>query len=162
MVHNGVLQDFQKLKRELILKISPRLFPLISGTTDSELMFYLALTFGLEEAPKKAIANMVKYIEEVATRYEIEFPVQMTLGISNGESIFGFRYSTIGKSRSLFHSVAIDSIKDIAPNVNRFSNDARALVSEPLGRIREAWVEVPESSYVMIEKGKILLEEFNF
>ncbi|NER53077.1 MAG: class II glutamine amidotransferase [Symploca sp. SIO1A3] len=47
LVHNGVIDNFQQIKRELVLAIAPELYPAIEGTTDSEIMFYLALTFGL-------------------------------------------------------------------------------------------------------------------
>ena len=39
------------IKRDLAMGVTPELYPLILGTTDSELMFYLALTFGLEDSP---------------------------------------------------------------------------------------------------------------
>ena len=47
-VHNGFIDDFARLRRELLLAVDPELFPNIQGTTDSELMFHLALTFGLD------------------------------------------------------------------------------------------------------------------
>ena len=50
-MHNGLIRDFQRVKRELALAVEDSLYPCIEGTTDSELMFYLALSFGLEEDP---------------------------------------------------------------------------------------------------------------
>src|SRR5690242_21116529 len=44
-VHNGLIRDFERLRRDLMLAIAPELFPAIVGSTDSEVMFYLALTF---------------------------------------------------------------------------------------------------------------------
>jgi len=38
-VHNGAIRDFPALKRELILAVDPELYPFISGSTDSEVMF---------------------------------------------------------------------------------------------------------------------------
>ena len=40
-----------RLKRDLALAVDPELFPDIEGSTDSELFFYLALTFGLRGGP---------------------------------------------------------------------------------------------------------------
>ena len=48
-----------RVKRELMLAVDPSLYPSIEGTTDSEVMFYLALTFGLEDDPAAAVARMV-------------------------------------------------------------------------------------------------------
>ena len=46
-VHNGEIREFDTLHRDLAFAVAPALFPNIRGTTDSELMFLLALTFGL-------------------------------------------------------------------------------------------------------------------
>ena len=48
-VHNGYIGDFWRLRRELLLQVDPVLFRGIEGSTDSEVMFYLGLTFGLSE-----------------------------------------------------------------------------------------------------------------
>ena len=50
-VHNGVINGFEEMRRELILAVAPELFAGIKGSTDSEVLFHLALTFGLEEDP---------------------------------------------------------------------------------------------------------------
>ena len=84
----------------------------------------------------------------------------MTLGISDGESLFAFRYSTEGDSRSLYHSASRDATMEIAPDAGRFSRDARAIVSEPLDDLEAEWVAVPEASFVTITKGKITCESF--
>ena len=53
-MHNGVIRDFHKLKRDLVLAIDPELYPFVEGSTDSETLFYLAETFGLEEDAPQA------------------------------------------------------------------------------------------------------------
>src|SRR3954469_16142338 len=45
--HNGSTDPPPELRRELVLAVDPSLFGAIDGTTDSQLMFFLALTFGL-------------------------------------------------------------------------------------------------------------------
>src|SRR3954452_15257539 len=50
-MHNGALAGFQAVRRDLTLAVAPGLFPHIEGSTDSELFFHLALTFGLEADP---------------------------------------------------------------------------------------------------------------
>ena len=47
-VHNGVVGDFRALRRDLMLLVDPALFPDIQGATDTEVVFHLALTHGLE------------------------------------------------------------------------------------------------------------------
>jgi glutamine amidotransferase len=50
-VHNGLMRDFSKVKRDLALAEEPRLYSLLVATTDPELIFFLALTLDLEENP---------------------------------------------------------------------------------------------------------------
>jgi predicted glutamine amidotransferase len=64
-VHNGSIEDFARLKRDLVLAIDSALYPAIAGTTDSEVMFYLALTFGLEGDPVSAVERMLGLVERV-------------------------------------------------------------------------------------------------
>src|SRR3954471_11556924 len=47
-MHNGYLNELHKVKRDLILAVDPSLYPEILGQTDTEILFYLALTFGLQ------------------------------------------------------------------------------------------------------------------
>lgn len=159
-VHNGHINEFEKLRRDLAFAISPPLFPLIHGTTDSELMFLLALSFGMEGDVQAGIARMVGLVEHVAEQHDVKDAMQMTLGISNGESLFAVRYSTEGESRSLFHSADRDATMEIAPEVGRFSRDARAIVSEPLSDLEAAWIAVPEASFLTITKGNVACESF--
>ncbi len=53
-MHNGAINEFHQMRRDLALAVDPRLFLEMEGSTDSEMMFYLALTFGLEEDPPGA------------------------------------------------------------------------------------------------------------
>ena len=52
-MHNGFLAGFAKMKRDLMFAVDPSLYPRILGTTDSEVLFYLALTFGLQRRPDR-------------------------------------------------------------------------------------------------------------
>ena len=65
-VHNGFLADYERVHRELLLAVDPKLFDNIDGTTDSELMFHLALTFGLDAEPLPALERMAGFIEKWA------------------------------------------------------------------------------------------------
>lgn len=159
-VHNGLIGGYEKLHRDLAFAVSPALFPLISGTTDSELMFMLALSFGMEGDVKIGISRMAGLVEQVAETHGVENALQMTLGISDGESLYAVRYSTEGKSRSLFHSASRDATAEIAPDAGRFSRGARAIVSEPLSNLEADWVPVPEASFLRITGGKISCEPF--
>lgn len=156
--HNGEIRDFPKLKRDLMLHVAPDLFPAISGSTDSEIMFFLALTCGLRDDPIGAIERMIGFIEEVARKHRVTSPLQMTLAIMDGRTLYAFRYSSAGKAHSLYHNASIATLRKQFPGVDVFADDAWAVVSEPLGRpetVRKIWVEVPEASAVVIAGGKL-------
>ena len=159
-MHNGKIRDFEKMRRELAFAVAPELYNCMFGTTDSELMFHLALTFGLEEDVVAAVETMVGFVETVGHDNGIENPMQMTLGISDGTRLYAFRYSTEGKSRTLFHSISVDALRQIHPALDLFSSDARMIVSEPLGDLIDSWVAIPEASVSIVERGEITTREF--
>lgn len=162
-MHNGLIKDFPRIKRELALAVEPELFPHMEGTTDSEMMFYLALSLGLRSDPPKAVARMVGHVERVAAEHGIADPVQMTVATSDGARVWAFRYSTQRKSRSLFYSREIDALRALYPEnptFQRLSEETRIIVSEPLGDLPGAWQEAPESAYGIVQPGEDRIAAF--
>ena len=78
-MHNGVLAGFRDVKRELTFAVDPSLYPDIQGTTDSEVLFHLALTFGLAEDPVKGMTKAVEMVEAVGRDHGVTFPMQGTV-----------------------------------------------------------------------------------
>ncbi|HXV61987.1 MAG TPA: class II glutamine amidotransferase [Vicinamibacteria bacterium] len=160
-VHNGEIQEIEKLRRELLFRVDPRLFSNISGTTDSEVMFFLALTFGLESDPVGAVQAMAGFVEEVARKIGVSDPLWMTLGFSDGEKLYAVRYATDGDAPTLYHSRAMEDLYELNPALrDRFSADARAIVSEPPGEAASGWTEIPQSSVAIVERGEIVYRPF--
>jgi predicted glutamine amidotransferase len=162
-MHNGSITRFQDVKRELMLAVDPSLYPNVDGSTDSETFFFLALTLGLEDDPPAAVERAVGVIERIGHDNGIDHPIQMTVPTSDGHRLWGFRYSSEGKSRSLFYSTAVDTLREQYPDNPMFhelSDETRIVVSEPLGDLAGAWNEVPESSYGVIQEGEDELHPF--
>ena len=92
-VHNGLVREFPRVKRELALAVDESLYAFIEGSTDSELLFYLALTLGLEDDPPRAIGRMVGLVEDMGHRHGVEHPLQMTIATTEGRTCgrFGIR-----------------------------------------------------------------------
>jgi glutamine amidotransferase len=152
-MHNGLIREFPTVKRDLAMAVEPSLFPLIEGATDSELFFFLALTFGLEQDPRAAVAAAVGLIEDVGRRHGIEQPIQMTVATTDGDTTWAFRYSSERQSRSLFHSTDVATLRVQYPEnplLHDLADNARLVVSEPLGDLRGAWREVPEATCVVV------------
>ncbi|KAB7743026.1 class II glutamine amidotransferase [Nostocoides sp. F2B08] len=163
-MHNGVLSGFPLMKRDLAMQVDPALFHLIEGSTDSEMLFFLALTYGLSEDPPAAVSRAVGLVEATGRRHGIAEPVQMTVATTDGVTTWAFRYSTERRSRSLFHSTDVSTLRHQYPDhpaLHDLSDDARLVVSEPLGDLQGAWNEVPESSCLTVDGASENLRPFS-
>jgi glutamine amidotransferase len=155
-VHNGEIHGIEKIRRELLFAVAPELFPHINGTTDSEVMFYLMLSFGLEQDPIGAAEKMAGFVEAAARKTGVKDPLWMTLGYTDGETLYAVRYATDGDAPTLFHSREMDDLYKINPALRRvFASDARAVVSEPLGNLAAAWTEIPQSTALVVRSSGV-------
>jgi glutamine amidotransferase len=163
-MHNGLIRDFARLRRELLLAVDESLYPEIEGTTDSEAMFFLALTFGLEDDPVGAVERMVGFVEETARKHGVEDPLQMTIATADGKTIWAFRYASAGEPRSLWFSTRADQLKAAHPDIAELaalSDETRVVVSEPLGDLEGAWNEVPPAHVGIVQPGEDELRPFS-
>lgn len=162
-VHNGLIHDWLTVKRDLVLQVAPTLYPEIEGTTDSEVLFFLALTLGLEEDPPRAVERAIGLVEEIGRRHGVEYPFQGTIATTDGERLWAFRYSSEGKSRSLYFSTAYDTLKAMYPDDPRlddYDEESRIVVSEPLGDVPGVWNPVPEATWGVVQPGPDELGSF--
>jgi predicted glutamine amidotransferase len=156
-VHNGGIEGFQQIKRELLLAVDPELFANIQGSTDSEVLFHLALTFGLVEDPVRGLERAIGFAERVASERGIEYPVQASIGVSDGDSLWAVRYSTERNSRTLFASTDVRALRALYPHhpqIQRLRDEDHLIVSEPIALLPGGWHKVPESSIVLIRGGQ--------
>ena len=152
-VHNGYIDQFDTVHRELLMAVRPDLFPNIRGTTDSELMFHLALGFGLPDDPIGSVARMAGLVEAVGNAAGVAQPLQMTLGITDGLTLYAVRYASGPVVNTLYVSADVDSVRMLYPEQERlqhFSDDARVVVSEPLVELPGLWQEVPPSTVLTV------------
>ncbi|WP_037408851.1 class II glutamine amidotransferase [Candidatus Solirubrobacter pratensis] len=161
-VHNGYLGGLREVRRELMLAIDPDLYPDVHGSTDTEIVFNLALTFGLEDDPIEALARTVGLIEAVAQTHGVPDAVQGTFGVSDGDALWAVRYATTGRPRSLFASADVESVRRLHPDNPRFqrlSPHDRLIVSEPFSDLPGVWEEIPPSTAVTVRRGGVLEQQ---
>jgi predicted glutamine amidotransferase len=115
-MHNGVIGGFARVRRALVMAVDPSLFPLIQGTTDSEVFCYLLLTFGLETDPEGAFRRAVALV----------------LAEMQAASVAPTLYYTIG-----VHPLDALGVKVVD------ADQACLIVSEPLDEVADSWHEVP-------------------
>jgi len=161
--HNGLIRDYPTVRRDLMMAVAPELFRWIEGSTDSEIMFFLALTFGLDRDPHTALEQMAGLIEEIGHHHGVEHPLNMTVCATDGTQIVSARYSSERDSRTLFHSTSFQHLHELYPDNSRIEDagDAAFLVlSEPLVDLPGAWVEIPEDTVVVAKDGVVTHHRF--
>jgi hypothetical protein len=93
----------------------------------------------------------------------VQYPFQGTIAATDGEKLWTFRYSSKGKSRSLFLTRDLRTLRQQYPDreiLREVSDDARLVVSEPIGDLPGAWVEMPEASYGVASRDGDQLQRF--
>ena len=141
LVHNGLIKNFKLLKKALMETIDEKYFQQILGSTDSEIIFYMLLTNGLDQDVSLAVNKTVDIIEAKAEKLQIKNVLNMTLGISNGDSIWAVRYSTAQKSSTLFYSCA-----EVEKGCHLL------VVSEPLEHGTLDWQTIEENSILHFDE----------
>ncbi len=162
-MHNGYVDELARVRRDLVFAVDESLYPEITGTADTEILFYLALSFGLEDDPADAIARAIGLVEQVGHDKGVKFPFQGTIATTDGDRMWCFRYSSERRSRSLYFTRSVPTLRELYPDrevLQEASDDARLVVSEPIGNLPGAWQEVPESSYGIVGRGEDSLHMF--
>jgi glutamine amidotransferase len=157
-VHNGLIDGFHGMRRELMLALEPALFDGIEGSTDSEVLFNLGLSFGLEDDPLGGMERAIGFVEATGGAHGVEFPMQGTVAVSNGEKLWALRYSTEHTSRTLFISQDVETLRKVHRDdlrLDALDEDSRVIVSEPISDLPGDWLEVPESTAVLVQRGSV-------
>jgi predicted glutamine amidotransferase len=129
-MHNGVIRDFQKIKRDLVLAIDPELYPFIEAVGHEH---------GVEHPMQGTIATS-NGDKLWAFRYSSEH-----------DSRTLFFSTAIDALRELYPDNML---------FQQVDEDTRLVVSEPLGDLPGAWNEVPESSYGVVQYGQDEMHDF--
>jgi glutamine amidotransferase len=158
--HNGAVPEFNRLKRKLLLDVDPELFPSIEGSTDSEILFFLALTFGLREDPSKALAKTLGHVERVREAAGVDLPVFFSACVTDGRRLWAVRYSTGNQSRTLYHSRRLRALREVDETYGTLPEGAVIVLSEPLDELKERWEAMPESTILVVDQGDISLSPF--
>src|SRR5262249_42944363 len=108
----------------------------------------------LVDDPVVAMGKAIRMVESVGRDHGVSFPMQGTIAVSDGSTLWAFRYSSQGRSRTLFHSADMDALQEMYPDAERlkdFGHRARVAVSEPLTDLPGVFIEVPESSVATLD-----------
>ena len=138
-MHNGQIGGFPKLRRQLESLLPDPLYQTRLGSTDSELMFLLALMDGLAENPIDAFGSCLGRVEGAMEEAGTDEPLRVTAALSDGRRLFAFRHASDPNPPTLYWQEEPDGI---------------LIVSEPLDDKSGCWNEVPPDHALVIEAGK--------
>lgn len=146
-MHNGQIADFEHLRRPMESMLDNDLYAARTGATDSELLFLLAMQFGLERDPLAAMAETIGLVERLAAQLDRKVLVRFTAAFSDGRTLYAVRYATDFRAPTLY-----------AAPMDR--TGGYCLVSEPLNDDTDAWVEIPDGSAVVLGEDGIDVQLF--
>jgi len=146
--HNGTVPNFQQIKEKLLGETAPSLRAAIKGQTDSEHIFYYALTvFEREELDdlQELISRVIGNIEHWCLEIDPSAPIGLNIMLTDGRQFAGSRLG-----RTLYH-IEREGIYDCEicgfPHIHHQQiKEYRAIVvaSEPV--THEDWNEIPNRS----------------
>lgn len=158
-MHNGKIGKWGQCRREVEALIAPELYPARTGTTDSEALFLVALSEGLEQDPVNAMRRAVGRIHAVMDRYDSatgeDDPLRMSAAITDGQAIWAFRYSSDAQSPTLYYGSPQTRSREPAPD-----GEIHAIASEPSDDRVSHWHKVDEAHWLRWRDGRVVTAPF--
>jgi len=139
-MHNGQIGGYGRLRRELEYAVSEDIYFYREGTTDSELLFLLAMSHGGGEDPILGFRHAIGHAESLMRSKGIRQPLKFAAAIGDGDTLHAFRYSTDGNAPSLYYKSTPGGL---------------VVVSEPLDNDDASnWQRVPEASVLSFSSSR--------
>ena len=145
-MHNGLVGNWDRLRRDVESMIPDELYNFRGGTTDSEALFLAMLGHGLVGSgartdPLDAAAKMVTEVDRLVEKRGDKAPFRFTAALADGHDLYAFRYSANDDSNSLYYRTLGNKV---------------VVASEPLDQDRGSWIGVPDNSALMARWGESL------
>jgi predicted glutamine amidotransferase len=156
-MHNGQIGGFDRVARELDFAIAPEYYRARRGTTDSETIFLLMLTYGLERDPEGALARALGRVVEATAKAGVAEPFRFTAAFTDGRRIYAARFSTDAKSPTLYYGcgTGIKAADGGDCSQTGGGEDSLLVLSEPLDTEKGHWTAVEEASMLVVEHGHV-------
>jgi predicted glutamine amidotransferase len=149
-MHNGSIAEFITLRYHLEKLITPKYYSLRQGGTDTEALFLIALSFGLEKDPVAALEKTLQAVRKIMKEHNVTGPLRASIAVSNGNDVYVLRYSNTESCPSLYYSTDVDKINLIENfSINPQVTPSVLVVSEPLDSSLH-------EHYKKIENGELL------
>jgi glutamine amidotransferase len=167
-MHNGYIPEFADVRRQLLIDLRPELFNHVDGTTDSEVLFHLALGYGLHADPQGALERATGHIERVLREAGHEPGLQLSLCAGNGTDLWAVRYASGDETpRTLYASRDVATIAEQIsshraelPILSAVAPGSRLIVSEPPSSLEGVWEPIEPGSFVHLRDGEMTTSTF--
>ncbi len=136
-MHNGQIGGYDRIRRRIEALVDDSFYVHRLGTTDSELIFYLMLSMGLDTDPVNAIQRTLGAVVGIMKEAAIADALRFTSVVTDGTSIYAIRFATDETPPSLYW---------------RHEDDQLLIVSEPLDDDQRCWHEVPAGQMLVTER----------
>ena len=153
-MHNGQIGNWPLLRRDIESMISKDYYNYRLGTTDSEALFLLALSCGLEKDPVGGIKKAIEKVQILIEAYGATEPLRLSAALSDGKSIWAFRDSSDHQSPSLFYGT---------PDLHKKQGQSRminTIASEPFDDDSDHWTPVGESKVILWKNKAVSVSSF--
>lgn len=163
MMHNGGVENFSFIKRQIREPLSDEFYNWIKGQTDSEHIFALLLHYLYKEssvvtpeAVTSAFEKTFQHLAKLMKDYGIHEAAYLNMVITNGLFVVGTRYISDPKENALtlYHSEAGHySIENGVGQLAKTGNGEKAIlvVSEKLSDDKD-WTLIPANHFVIVDQ----------
>ncbi|MDB2613641.1 class II glutamine amidotransferase [Chlamydiales bacterium] len=143
--HNGTIQHFNEIKKDLLLLLDQKYFSKIKGQTDSEHFFFLLcsiieneLNVVSAQSLAKAISYGINQINQLLEMHQFKNGYKMNAVLTDGKAMVAIRYSSdINKQPlSLYYS----------------KSDSIIIASECLTNTANEWKQIPNNTILIVDE----------
>ena len=138
-MHNGVIGNWNRMRRMTEALIPDEFYGSRVGTTDSEAVFLAILGAGGDRDPISATAQVLSALTDMASAGNLREPLRFTAALANGRDLYAFRYAANDKANTLYY---------------RESGHNVVVVSEPLDAERAHWTPLPPGHMLLAPAGQ--------
>jgi len=164
-MHNGAIGGFERVRRPLLQSLTDEAFPVVQGTTDSELMFALFLDHhrrlachDAADAMAMALEATILHVVQATERAGVTEPSYLNLAVTDGRRAVASRFTTgpLSEAASLYvhegkQYVCEEGVcRMVSPDVVR---GAVLVCSEPLSE-DPGWDPVPANHMVLVREDR--------
>jgi len=155
--HNGDIGGFDAIRRAIDDRLADPWYGQRQGQSDSETMFALAMTLGLQDDPPSAIRRMIEAILECRAACKVSEPFLMTVVTTGGKGLWGARFAVGAEAPSMYCGQGL-TLRNRDGTTTALDPSATVVVSEPLDQGDHAWTEVPDGSIIRVDASGVAVE----